>query len=195
MSNINSKHCDFTFALSDLEQAQRIIDELPDFDTWAYIKHEPDSDNGSEHYHFYIHLKQPITLKNIATKLDLAPNMVEWVRNKTKMIQYLIHKNSPDKIHYLDIDIETNNREFINKFLNPKSTVVDVQTEFNDLRDVFAGKITPYYYLDQHSDSIANLPFYSRQLFLSRILSIASQGYKEERSRIEQRDSHYRRDV
>lgn len=195
MSNINSKHCDFTFALSDIEQSLRIISELPDFDTWAYIKHSPDVDNGSEHYHFYIHLKQPITLKNMAQKLDLAPNMVEWVRNKTKMIQYLVHKNNPDKIQYNDSEIETNNREYIGKFLNPKSTSVDLECEFNDLRDVVSGKITPFYYLSLHSDSISNLPFYSRQLFLTRILSLARQGYGEERSRIELRDSHYRRDV
>lgn len=190
-----SKHCDFTFALSDLDQALRIVSELPDFDTWAYIKHQPDSENGSDHYHFYIHLRQPVSIKNISEKLDLQPNMIEWVRNKTKMIQYLVHKNHPDKIQYLDSDIETNNREYINKFLNPKSVIVDVDSEFNDLRDIVSGKITPYYYLKQHSDSISNLPFYSRQLFLTRILSLARQGSGEERSRIEIRDPYYRRDV
>ena len=46
-----SKHCDFTFALSDINQCNSIIDSLPDFDVWAYIHHEPDSDNGSDHSH------------------------------------------------------------------------------------------------------------------------------------------------
>ena len=114
MSNQNSKHCDFTFALHNDIQASRIIDELPDFDIWAYIRHFPDDDNGTIHHHFYIHLKQPITIKAMANKLDLPANMVEWVRNKTKLIQYLKHDNHPDKIQYDDEEIITNNREYIN---------------------------------------------------------------------------------
>lgn len=188
MSNFNSKHCDFTFALSDIEQALRIVSELPDFDTWAYIKHQPDSENGSDHYHFYIHLKQPITIKNLAQKLDLPPNMVEWVRNKTKMIQYLIHKNHPDKIQYLDTEIETNNREYINNFLKPVEHSVNISCEFEDLSAVANGKITPYAYLDNHSDSISNLPFYSRQLFLMRLINLGKEGLLE-------RKSYFRRDV
>lgn len=183
-SNVGSKskHCDFTFALSDIEQSLRIISELPDFDTWAYIKHKPDSDNGSDHYHFYLHLKQPISVKNLSLKLDLPVNMIEWVRNKTGIIQYLIHKNQSDKIQYLETEIETNNREFINKFLNPQNFTVNITNEFSDLRDVAAGKMTVYAYLDLHSDSIVNLPFYSRQLFLMRLISLEKEGIFERKS-------------
>ena len=172
MSNINSKHCDFTFALSDLIQANRIISELPDFDTWAYIKHFPDIENSSDHYHFYLHLKQPITVKNLSVKLDIPANMIEWVRNKTKLIQYLIHKNNPEKIQYLDKEIETNNREYLNKFLNPTDNKTDVINEFRDLSKVSRGRLSAFDYVKLHSDSLANLPFYSRSTFLIRLLNL-----------------------
>ena len=56
----SQKHCDFTFALSDISQCERLISELSDFPIWAYIKHFPDDENGSDHFHFYLHLSQPI---------------------------------------------------------------------------------------------------------------------------------------
>jgi hypothetical protein len=121
--------------------------------------------------------------------------MVEWVRNKTKMIQYMIHKNQPDKVQYQSSDIITNNFQFIDQFLNPKNLTVDLRKEFFDLNDVLIGKMTPFQYLDRHSDHISNLPFYSRQLFLTRILSLARQGEGERRERIKESDPFYRRDV
>jgi len=168
----NTKHCDYTFALSDLEQAQRIIDELPDFDIYAYIKHQPDIENGSEHYHFYLHLKQPISIKVLANKLDLPPNMIEWVRCKTKMIQYLIHKNQPQKIQYLDSDISTNDREYINRFLNPSENKVNIIDDFRDLQKVSNGVITAFEYVEKHSYSLSQLPFYSRSNFLIRLINL-----------------------
>lgn len=171
-----SKHCDFTFALSDLNQSQEIISALPDFDTWAYIKHVPDDENGSVHYHFYIHLKQPSTIKNISEKLDLKQNMIEWVRVKTKLIQYLIHKNNPDKHQYSENEIITNNREYIHNFIDPPLNSSNIFKEFNSLSDVALGNITPHKYLDLHSDSISSLPFYSRQIFLMRLFNLGKEG-------------------
>ena len=172
MSNSNSKHCDFTFALSDLSQCFRIIEELPDFDTWAYIHHYPDHEDGSEHYHFYIHVRQPLSIKSISTKLDLPPHMIEWVRNKTKLIQYFTHSNEIDKILYEDSEIITNNREYINNFLHPESSVVDVWSEFKSLDFLSNGLITYKEYIDKNSNKLSNLPFYSRSIFLMRLINL-----------------------
>lgn len=180
MSNIgsNGKHCDFTFALSDINQCDDIISCLPDFDIWAYIKHDPDSDNGSIHYHFYIHVKQPITIKNLSEKLDIPSNFIEWVRVKTRLIQYLIHKNQPDKKQYDPSLLITNNSEFINKFLSPKDSSIDLHSESYDLQRLVRGDISPDQYIEFHKDSISNLPFYSRQIFLMRIIQLGKEGYQ-----------------
>ena len=174
-SNTKNKKCDFSFALHDFDQVQRLKQEVFDFDIWAYIDHIPDDDNGSNHTHFYIHLKQPITISNLAEKLDLPENMIEWVRNKTLFIQYLIHKNQPEKTQYLEKDIVTNDTEFIHKFLFA-SVGTDLFSEFDDLRRLASGDITPYQYINEHSSSLKSLPFYSRQVYMCRLINLASQG-------------------
>lgn len=181
---LKQKHCDFTFALSDLDQCQEVIAALPDFDVWAYIKHVPDDENGSDHYHFFIHLKQPSTIATLSDKLTIPPNMIEWVRVKTRMIQYLIHKNNPEKHQYSEDQIITNNREFIHKFIDPVANCSDIFKEYNSLSDVATGKITPHHYLELHSDSISSLPFYSRSIFLMRLFNLGKEGSEKYMSRL-----------
>lgn len=175
------KKCDFTLALHDIDQINRLKQEVFDFSIWAYIDHLPDTDDSSSHTHFYIHLKQPIFISTLSEKLDIAENMIEWVRNKTLFIQYLIHKNNPEKVQYTEDKIITNDREFIHSFLTAQ-TSTDLHSEFNDLCSLARGDITPYKYLDNHSNQLKNLPFYSRQLYLIRLINLASQG---ESSRLE----------
>lgn len=169
------KKCDFCFALHDQDQVSRLKNEIFDFDIWAYIDHLPDTDDGHNHTHFFIHLKQPVLISNLSEKLDLPTNMIEWVRNKTLFIQYMIHKNDPDKHQYLKEDIVTNDPEYINRFLNA-AVGTDLFSEFDDLRNLASGNITAYQYINEHSASLKNLSFYSRQLFLTRLINLASQG-------------------
>lgn len=176
MNISKSKHCDYTFAISHLEQAEEIILSLPDFPIWAYIKHDPDDEHGSTHYHFYIHLQQPISISNLSEKLDIPPNMIEWVRVKTKLIQYLIHKNNPEKKQYSPDMIITNNREYIQNFLDPKNSSVNLHSEISDYSDLACGRITINEFLDKHSSSISSLPFYSRSIYLMRLFKIAERG-------------------
>ena len=165
------KHCDFTFALSDISQCERLISELDDYPFWAYIRHDPDDENGSDHYHFYIHLQQPISISNLSDKLDIPENMIEWVRVKTKLIQYLIHKNNPEKKQYDPLEIITNNREWLNRFLFPELVYkVNIHQEVNDFADLECGRITITEFLDNHSDQISNMPFYTRSLYLMSII-------------------------
>lgn len=172
----NQKHCDYTFALSDLTQCERVKLDIYDFPIFAYIKHEPDSDNGSEHYHFYIHLTQPISIKNLSEKLDIPPHMIEWVRVKTRMIQYLIHKNNPEKKQYREEDIITNNKDYIHSFLDPQCSKVDLHSEVKDFHELACGHITIDEFISRHSDSIASLPFYSRSTYLMRLFNLTERG-------------------
>lgn len=176
MNISKQKHCDYTFALSNLSQCDDVILALNDFPIYAYIKHQPDDENGSEHYHFYIHLTQPLSIQALSDKLEIPPHMIEWVRVKTKLIQYLIHKNNPDKIQYSPDSIITNNREYIENFLNPKCSTVNLHSEINDYSDLACGRITINQFLDKHSDSISSLPFYSRSIYLMRLFKLAEGG-------------------
>lgn len=179
MSISKSKHCDYTFALSNLDQANDIISSLPDFPIWAYIKHDPDDENGSVHFHFYLHLAQPISISNLSEKLDIPSNMIEWVRVKTKLIQYLIHKNNPEKKQYSEDQIFTNNREYIHNFIDPKESSVNLHSEMNDYSALATGRITMSQFLDRHSDSISSLPFYSRSMYLMRLYKLGERGFDQ----------------
>lgn len=186
------KHCDFTFALSDISQCERLISELDDYPFWAYIRHDPDDENGSDHYHFYIHLQQPISISNLADKLDIPENMIEWVRVKTKLIQYLIHKNNPEKKQYDPLEVITNNREWLNRFIFPELVYkVNIHQEINDFADLECGRISITQFLDSHSDQISNMPFYTRSLYLMRIYKLAKEGATQYKSRYMSSDSFY----
>ena len=188
------KHCDYTFALSDISQCERLISDcyLHDFPVWAYIRHDPDDDNGSDHYHFYIHLSQPMSISNLSEKLEIPQNMIEWVRVKTRLIQYLIHKNQPEKKQYDPNEIISNNREYLNRFLFPELvSLTNIHQEIDDFASLAKGKITVHQFLDAHSDQISNMPFYSRSQFLIRIYQLGKEGAKEYKSRYMSSDKFY----
>lgn len=175
-SALKSKHCDYTWALSDPEQCERLTIDINDFPCWAYIIHEPDTECGHLHYHFYIHLTQPMSIQALSDKLDIPAHMIEWVRSKTRMIQYLIHKNNPEKKQYSESDLYTNNREYIHNFLEPSTASTDIFSEYKALSDVASGLISPNEYLKLHSDSISSLPFYSRSIFLMRLFNLRKEN-------------------
>ena len=52
------------------------------------------------HWHIVVWNKSPILLGTAATKLDLPSNYVQRVKNLKRAIQYLIHKNNPEKYQY-----------------------------------------------------------------------------------------------
>lgn len=186
------KHCDYTFALSDISQCERLISELDDFPIWAYIRHDADDENGSDHYHFYIHLQQPLTISNLSQKLDIPENMIEWVRVKTKLIQYLIHKNNPEKKQYNPEEIITSNREWLNRFLFPELiSKVNIHQELDDFADLASGRITIHNFLDKHSDQISNMSFYTRSLYLMRVFNLGKEGSISYKSRYMKPDTFY----
>lgn len=173
---LKSKHTDFTFALHDEDQINKVLDVLPDFPFWAYINHIPDDENGSDHTHFYIR-SNPLTIKALAEKLDLPPHMIEWVRVKCRMIQYFTHKNNPDKNQYKFESIATNDRELLKKlYFADEQTTIDINDEFSSLSKVAAGLISPHEYIRDNYSKIASLPFYSRQLFLFRLVNLGERG-------------------
>ncbi len=179
-SSASSKHCDFTFALSDLEQCSDIIDCLPDFPFWAYIHHDPDDDNGSEHFHFYIR-SNPMSLKAISEKLDLPINMIQWVRIKTKMFQYFCHLNHPNKKQYSIDEIKTNNRELVAQYIHPQDVSVDLHSEYRDFSAVSKGLISIDEYIDRHSNSLSTLSFYTRSIFLMRLINLKDGGFDDKK--------------
>lgn len=121
---------------------------------WAYIKH--DRDEGSEHYHFYIEFPNPRSLESVAKELKIPSHMVEQVYNKKGILEYLTHKNDPDKAIYDESEIESNFS------IKDDTQEVDLEAEMADYRKVRAGLMTMEEYIMSHNNSFKTLSGISR---------------------------------
>jgi hypothetical protein len=92
---------------------------------WAWIKHDKDvhdkeitdkdgnvviavGDLKDAHYHIYLEFPNPRSLNSIAKELGIEPNMVEVVRDKRGLLDYLTHRRSPEKWQYTDEELHAN---------------------------------------------------------------------------------------
>lgn len=88
--NVRSRY--WTFSISDSTQWERLCEYCetePDF--YAYIKHQPESSESSEHVHFYIEFKNDHYLSSLSKELNLPSNLIEKCRSKTAILKYFLH--------------------------------------------------------------------------------------------------------
>ena len=88
-----------------------VLSSLNFFDEWAFILHDKDVTDSGElkkpHVH-WVGRGDPRTVSCVAKKLGLKENEVEHGRNFKSLIQYLVHKNDPDKFQYDWNEISSN---------------------------------------------------------------------------------------
>lgn len=120
-----------------------VIFNLKGFKYYAYIKHEPESDEKLQHYHAFIRLDSATTETALAKRLGIPPDKVQYVKNVRAACRYLIHIDYPDKIQY-DLDSVHVSGMFKRHFLK---NFQDVKTEEEIISDI-------YFWLDNtHFDS------------------------------------------
>lgn len=98
----------FCSVTHDLDLAQEMIKVLPDFTQWAYIYHEPDTEEGTPHYHFLVRNNGTRSVKQIADKLGISPQYVQVCRKVVAFRRYMLHLDSDDKKKYDLSDVRTN---------------------------------------------------------------------------------------
>lgn len=76
------------------------------YSEYAYILHQPESDEKKEHYHVVVRFKNYRWNTALAEELDVEINMFEKVRGLDNALIYLTHIREPDKIQYSVEDIE-----------------------------------------------------------------------------------------
>lgn len=104
---------------------QDITELIEQYGKYAWILHDKDiheedvkDEDGNithvkgelkdPHYHIYLEFPNARGINSIANELGIAPNMVQIVRNKSGLIDYLTHRRSPDKHQYDDNEIHSN---------------------------------------------------------------------------------------
>lgn len=112
----------------ELELLQNTLTEI--FSFVATIIHDKDlTDNGEPktiHMHAYIETnekhtkKQFLDMLNDLLKIDKQRISVDGTKSNVLMLQYLTHKNQPDKAQYEVDRIITNNKELLAERMNTK---------------------------------------------------------------------------
>ncbi len=80
--------------------------------TFAKCLHDKDTNTDGElkksHYHYVFQTSSPCKLLTVSNHLRLPINRIEWCKNFTGAIRYLIHADDKDKYQYDFSDIVSN---------------------------------------------------------------------------------------
>lgn len=83
-----------------------IFFEINGFKKFAYIKHEPESNEKKSHYHLYISLDSACTISAVSKRLGVPAQFIQHVRSERASLRYLTHLDYPEKIQYEIEDIK-----------------------------------------------------------------------------------------
>jgi hypothetical protein len=92
---------------------QDITKEIEKFEKYAWIYHDKDEHPVTgkvvkPHYHIYLEFVNARYLTALARRLGIIPNLIEVVEDKKRLLDYLTHKNDPQKHKYSVDEIHTN---------------------------------------------------------------------------------------
>lgn len=126
----------FTFVQkSGIAELINRVKQCPKF---AYIKHDKDIEADGVHYHFYIEFPNPRSFGAVANDLGIPVTSLQKVLNKRGILEYLTHKNEPNKFHYSDDEIVTN-MDFQTEVEPDKLVPWELYCDYKDLRE---GRLT-----------------------------------------------------
>lgn len=105
----NDRYRSFLLLLYPDSRSYNIEDiffELNGFKNYAYILHQPESDEKKPHYHVYIKLDSACTISAVSKRLGIPINHIQHVRSERASLRYLSHIDYEDKIQYNFYDIK-----------------------------------------------------------------------------------------
>lgn len=151
------------FTLSIRQDIIEFIKQVEQCPQYAWIVHDKDShtnDDGEiipveKHVHAYIEFPNPRSFKSVAELLNVPENQVQKVIDKNGILQYLVHKNQPEKYQYNFEDI-TSNFDLKPFFMNKSNNLWE---DYNSLR---THQITPDEFYKLHKSEIDNNGFFQK---------------------------------
>lgn len=148
----------FCSVTHDLDLAQEMIKTLPDFTYWAWIRHDPDTEQGTEHYHFLVRHNGSRSVKQIADKLGISPQYVQVCRKVVAFRRYMLHLDSDDKIKYTIDDVHTSSIAGFRDAIEGNKER-DVYSLFKDFRNLSTGAITPDEFIQLNFIEMSKMAF------------------------------------
>lgn len=144
-----------------LDLAEEMIKTLPDFTYWAYIRHKPDTEDGTPHVHFLVRSNGTRSVKQIADKLGISPQYVQVCRKVYAFRRYMLHLDNDEKIKYTIDDVKSNRLETFREAIegNIKRDVVDLYRDYNSLS---MGLMAKEDFIQKWFCELSNMPFYQK---------------------------------
>ena len=162
----------FCSVTHDLDLAEKMVTVLPDFQSWAYIKHDPDTEQGTPHVHFLVRANGTRYIKQVADKLGIESNYVQVCRKVVAFRRYMLHLDQDEKIKYKLEDVKTNSLvDFKSAIIGNKTR--DILDLYKDFRRLKNGKLSSYEFIQLNWVELQKMPFYQKIKTLETINSIA----------------------
>lgn len=151
------------FTLSIRQDIIEFIKQVEQCPQYAWIIHDKDEkcdEHGEitpveKHVHAYIEFPNPRSFKSVAELLNVPENQVQKVIDKNGILQYLIHKNQPDKYQYNFTDI-TSNFDLEPFFMSKSDNL------WEDYLKLRRHEISPHEFYLEHKSHIDNQGFAQR---------------------------------
>lgn len=70
------------------------------FKNYAYIKHQPESEEKKEHIHLILSIDNPRTIQSLSKRLGVPENLIQNVKSLRGSCRYLVHRDNEDKYQY-----------------------------------------------------------------------------------------------
>lgn len=85
----------------DDENYEDILKDIKgNFKNWAYITHQPESEEKKLHTHVILSLDNARTIESICSRLEIPTRLCQRIRGLRGACRYLIHKDDEDKTQY-----------------------------------------------------------------------------------------------
>lgn len=164
MSGLSKKHeketgTEFCAVTHDLELAEDIKKALLDFRKWAWIRHEPDTEDGTPHVHFLIITNGTRSIKNISDRIGLPSNYIQVCRKVVAYRRYMMHLDSDDKIKYKVTDVHTNHHTDFRIAAEGNSKDCDVYELFKSFRSLSCGRKTADEFIQENYIEMTKMSF------------------------------------
>lgn len=155
-----------------------LFDLKGSFKNYAFITHQPESNEKKEHIHFILSLDNPRSIDSLSKRLGLPSNYIQSIKSLRASCRYLIHLDDDTKKSYELADVKVSS-SFSRKFY---ASFDDLKTEEDMIDDIYL-----------FIDSLENYQF--REAVKQLIIFVNSQSYDTiyKRYRLEFMD--YLRDI
>ena len=160
------KHCKetgtfFCSVTHDLTLAEEMKKSSLDFQSWAWIYHEPDTEDGTPHVHFLVRANGTRNVRQVAEKLGIEPNYVQVCRKVVAFRRYMMHLDSDDKIKYNVSDIHTNNHTDF-RIASRGNEEKDINSLWHDFCRLKSGRMTADEFIQLNFIEMTKMPFYQK---------------------------------